>query len=159
MTYGSNLPVFGFYTIKTPLTSPSSVHFLCKCFLSFLYSSSLLRLCYFLIPTFYFLSCRMKVKECKQKGIYNFGFMDSNVIHENSIKKWPNRIKNNIFKALDKQHAYSYCRTTSSESFDFFSSLQFDNKYISNISSIYVYQQLPLDLALYRDRSGLSCCV
>ena len=85
--------------------------------------------------------------------------MDSNVIHENSIKKWPNRIENNIFKALDKQHAYSYCRTTSSESFDFFSSLQFDNKYISNISSIYVYQQLPLDLARYRDRSGPSCCV
>ena len=30
---------------------------------------------------------------------------------------------------------------------------------ISNISSIYVYQQLPLDLALYRDRSGPSCGV
>ena len=35
--------------------------------------------------------------------------------------------------------AHSFCcRTTSSESFDFFSSLQYDNNYLSNITSIYL---------------------
>ena len=51
------------------------------------------------------------------------------------------------------------CHTTSSESFKFFSSLQFDNKYVSIISSIYVYQQLLLDPTRDQDRSGLSCGV
>ena len=39
-TYGSNLKICGIYTIKTLLTSPSSVHFACKCFLSHFYSST-----------------------------------------------------------------------------------------------------------------------
>ena len=57
--------------------------------------------------------------------------------------------------------AYSFCcSTTSSKSFEFFSSLQFDSKCcISYISSIYVYQQLLLDPTRDQDRSGLSCGV
>ena len=46
------------------------------------------------------------------------------------------------------------------ESFDIFQSLQFDNNYISNISSICMcFNSLYLDLALYRDQSGPSCGV
>ena len=89
-TYGLNLSVFGFYTIKTPLTSPSSVHF--QCFLSFLYSSSTTYL--LLSHPLFFLLCRMNVKECRKKGIYNIGFMDPHVIHEDSVQKWPNRVEN-----------------------------------------------------------------
>ena len=76
-----------------------------------------------------------------------------------SVKKWPNRTKNNIFMALDKHHTCTFIVLQLLVIPLIFSSLQFDNKYISNISSIFVYQQLPLNLALYWDRSGPSCGV
>ena len=43
-----------------------------------------------------------------KKGIYNNGFMDADVIHEESVRKWPNGTKNNIFVALDSQHACTF---------------------------------------------------
>ena len=46
----------------------------------------------------------MKMQECRKSGIYNVGFMDRNVIHEESVHKWPNRTKNNIFMSLEGQH-------------------------------------------------------
>ena len=94
-----------------------------------------------------------------KKGIYNIGFISPHVINENSVKKWPNRIENDIFMALDKQHTCTFIL------FPYIfkwvlrlSSVQLDNKYIYPTLHLYVYQQLPLDLALYRDRSGPSCC-
>ena len=82
----------------------------------------------------------MKVKEWQKSGIYNIGFMDSDVIHEESVRKWTNRIKNNIFMALDKQHTCTFILLLYNFQWVLclFLSLQFDNNYISNISSIYV---------------------
>jgi hypothetical protein len=42
------------------------------------------------------------VKECRKKGYYHIGFMDPNVINENSVNKWPNWTENNVFRALDR---------------------------------------------------------
>ena len=82
----------------------------------------------------------MKVKEWRKSGIYNIGFMDSDVIHEESVRKWTNQIKNNIFMALDKQHTCTFILLLYNFQWVLclFLSLQFDNNYISNISSIYV---------------------
>ena len=50
----------------------------------------------------------MKVQECRKKGIYNIGFMDPHVVNEESVRKWPNHIKNIIFKAMDRQRACTF---------------------------------------------------
>jgi hypothetical protein len=61
----------------------------------------------FLIPSF-FISCRMKVKKYQRKGYYHIGFMDPDVINENSVNRWSNQTENNIFRALDWQHTYTF---------------------------------------------------
>ncbi|XP_039771125.1 uncharacterized protein LOC120639184 isoform X2 [Panicum virgatum] len=50
----------------------------------------------------------MKVQECRKKGIYNIGFIDPHVVKEESVRKWPNRTKNIIFTAMDRQHACTF---------------------------------------------------
>jgi hypothetical protein len=50
----------------------------------------------------------MKVKECRRKGYYHIGFMDPNIINENSVNKWPNRTENNVFKTFDRQHTCTF---------------------------------------------------
>jgi hypothetical protein len=42
----------------------------------------------------------MKVKECRRRRYYYIGFMDPDIINENSVIKWPNRTENNVFRAL-----------------------------------------------------------
>ena len=44
------------------------------------------------------------MQEYRKSGIYNVDFMDPNVIHEESVRKWPNRTENNIFMFLEGQH-------------------------------------------------------
>ncbi|KAG2623259.1 hypothetical protein PVAP13_3KG046554 [Panicum virgatum] len=46
----------------------------------------------------------MKMQECRKSGIYNVGFMDPNVIHEESVCQYPNRTENNILMSLKGQH-------------------------------------------------------
>ena len=86
------------------------------------YSTLALLIMSFLILSLYFLSCRMMVQECQKKRIYHVGFIDPSNIHEESVRKWPNRTENNIFMALDRHHTCQYIlfRTTSSEFFIFF---------------------------------------
>jgi hypothetical protein len=43
-----------------------------------------------------------------KKGYYHIGFMDPNVINENRVNRWPNRTKNNVFGALDRQHTCTF---------------------------------------------------
>ena len=62
----------------------------------------------FLILFLLFQSCRMKVQECQRKGYYHVGFIDPYNIHEESVRKWPNRIENNILRALHKQNTCQY---------------------------------------------------
>ena len=95
----------------------------------------------------------MKAQECRKNRIYNIGFMDPNVIHEESVRQWPNRTENNIFMALDGNNIFMALDGQHTCTFI----LLLYNKYISNICSLYVYQQLPLDLTLYRDRSSPGC--
>jgi hypothetical protein len=93
------------------------------------------------------------VQEYRRKGYYNISFMDPDVINENSVMKWPNRNENNIFSAMDKQRTCTFILLPYNFKRDiqlFFHSL---NLIISifNFSSVYVYQQITLDPALYRD--------
>jgi hypothetical protein len=157
--YGSSLRVFGLYTIKTPYTSPLSVDLLCKCFLSFLYSSSTTSALSH--PLFYFVSCRMKVQQCRRKGYYNIGFMDSDVINENSVIKWPNRTENNIFRALDKQRTCTFIMLPYNFKWLlrlFFSFLQFDNKYIQHFIYICVSTDFTRSYSISRLIKPELCC-
>ncbi|RLM69144.1 hypothetical protein C2845_PM17G13160 [Panicum miliaceum] len=43
-----------------------------------------------------------------QKGYYNVGFMDPDIIHEKSVHKWPNKTLNNIFMVLDGQNTCEF---------------------------------------------------
>jgi hypothetical protein len=93
------------------------------------------------------------VQGCRRKGYYNIGFMDPDVINENNVIKWPNRTKNNIFSAMDKQHTCTFILLLYNFKRDlqlFFHPLNLIIN-ISYISSVYVYQQILLDLAQYRD--------
>jgi hypothetical protein len=84
------------------------------------------------------------VQECRRRGYYNIGFMDPDIINENSVIKWPNRAENNIFMTLDGRILVHLlcCRTTSSKPFDsFFHAFNLIIS-ISNISYVYVYQKL-----------------
>ena len=130
----------------------------CICYVSVsshFYTLAILCLC-FAIPSFYILSCRMKVKECRIKGIYNIGFTDPHVINENSIIKWPNQTENIMFRVLDRQHTCTFIMLLHNFRWVlwlFFHPFNFIIS-ISNISSIYEYQQPSLDIALYREWSG-----
>ena len=44
------------------------------------------------------------MQECRKSGIYNVGFMDPNVIHEQSVRQYPNRTENYIVMSLEGQH-------------------------------------------------------
>ena len=46
----------------------------------------------------------MKMQEYRKSGIYNVGFMDPNVIHEESVHQYPNRAENNIVMSLEGKH-------------------------------------------------------
>ena len=44
------------------------------------------------------------MQECRKSGIYNVGFIDPNVIHEECVCKYPNRTENNLVMSLEGQH-------------------------------------------------------
>ena len=44
------------------------------------------------------------MQECRKSGIYNIGFIDPNVIHEQSVRQYPDRTENNIVMSLEGQH-------------------------------------------------------
>jgi len=46
----------------------------------------------------------MKMQECRKSGIYNVGFIDPNVVHEECVRKYPNRTENNLVMSLEGQH-------------------------------------------------------
>ena len=63
------------------------------------------------------------MQECRKSGIYNVGFIDPNVIHEECVRKYPNRTENNLVMSLEGKHDRTFILlcTTSSESFHFLS--------------------------------------
>ena len=42
----------------------------------------------------------MKILQCKRGQIYDIGFIDPYYIHEETLRKWPNRTDNNLVDQL-----------------------------------------------------------
>jgi hypothetical protein len=49
------------------------------------------------------LLCRFKMFECKQKGIYDVGFIDSYIINERMLQDHPRDVENDLFRFFVKQ--------------------------------------------------------
>ena len=102
----------------------------------------------------------MKLQECRMSGIYNVGFMDPNVILEESVRKYTNRTENNILMSLEGQHDRTFILFP--YNFEWvlwlFELLQLANKckYLIFFVSIFMYQQFPLDPTCDRNLSVLS---
>ena len=109
----------------------------------FIYSTLALLIMCFLILFLLFQSCRMKVQECQRKGYYHVGFIDPYNIHEESVRKWPNRAENNILRALHKQNTCQYILLPYNFEwvlYLFFYSTIYMWIYIQNFLYIYVYE-------------------
>ena len=105
----------------------------------------------------------MKMQECRKSGIYNVGFIDPNVIHEECVRQYPNRTENNLVMSLEGQHDRTFILLPYNFKWvlSLFESLQLANKciYLTFLVSICMYQQFPLDPTCDRNRSVPSYCV
>ena len=103
------------------------------------------------------------MQECRKKGIYNVGFIDPNVIHEESVRQYPNRTENNLVMSLEGQHNRKFILFSYNIEWvlSLFESLQLTNKciYRTFLLSICMYQQFPLDPTCDRNRLVPSYCV
>ena len=69
-----------------------------------LYTLALLSRLDFSYPPFICNRAGGKMQECRKSGIYNVGFIDPNVIHEECVRQYPNRTENNLVMSLEGQH-------------------------------------------------------
>ena len=44
------------------------------------------------------------MQEYRKSGIYNVGFIDPKVIHEESVRQYPNQTENNLVMSLEGLH-------------------------------------------------------
>lgn len=46
--------------------------------------------------------CRLKIVECRRAGMYDIGFINPNVIHEVTVKKYATETEDNLLQSLLK---------------------------------------------------------
>ena len=86
------------YSIKTPSTNNSWLAIVCKYYFCNWVSSSARSLhVYIIILT---ILCRLKIVECKERQIYDIGFISPNTVNEWSVKKRAEETKKNLLKAF-----------------------------------------------------------
>ncbi|KAL6838619.1 hypothetical protein ACP4OV_031576 [Aristida adscensionis] len=49
-----------------------------------------------------------RVQACRRMNVYRVGFIDPNIVHEESVPQWPDVTADNIYKALHRQHTSKY---------------------------------------------------
>ena len=52
------------------------------------------------------------MQECRKSGIYIVGFIDPNVVHEESVRQYPNRTENILVMSLEGQHDRTFILLT-----------------------------------------------